>query len=153
MSTKELREVGMSPMGDSEIDQFLSNRDVGVLSLPAEDVPYLIPLSFTYDGESAVYFTYLLGADSRKEELTESADVARFLVYSVDSAFHWESVIVSGPIEAVPRDEWEQSGLANPWRPDLFERADLSCGVRVYRLTVEEQNGIKHAGLPPGFKP
>jgi nitroimidazol reductase NimA-like FMN-containing flavoprotein (pyridoxamine 5'-phosphate oxidase superfamily) len=153
MSVEELQEVGMSSMGGSDIGEFLSSREVGVLSLPAEGAPYVVPLSFTYDGESAVYFTYLLGADSRKEELTESAELACFLVYSVDSAFQWESVLVSGPIQAVPREEWEQLEFENPWRPDLFEQADLSRGVRVYRLTIDERSGIKHTGLPPGFKP
>lgn len=153
MSVEELQEVGMSRMSGSDIDQFLASQEVGVLSLPAEGAPYALPLSFTYDGESAVYFTYLLGADSRKEGLTESAELACFLVYSVDSAFQWESVLVSGPIEAVPREDWEQLGFEQPWRPDLFEQADLSGGVRVYRLTIDERIGIKHTGLPPGFRP
>lgn len=152
MSVEELQEVGMSSMGGSEIDQFLSNQKVGVLSLPAEEGPYVVPLSFAYDGESAVYFTYLLGADSQKEEVTEKADIARFLVYSVDSAFHWESVLVSGPIEPLPREEWGRHEFQSQWRPEVFERADLSRGVRVYRLTIEERSGVKHAGLPPGFR-
>lgn len=153
MSVEELQDVGMTRMSGSEIDQFLSSQEVGVLGLPAEGAPYVVPLSFRYDGESAVYFTYLLGADSRKHELTERADAAQFLVYSVAAAFHWESVLVSGPIEAIPREEREQYEFQTQWRPDLFEQADLSRGVRVYRLTIEDRSGIKHAGLPSGFRP
>jgi hypothetical protein len=151
MTVETLGEYGVERMADRAIDEFLSSQGVGVLALPGEDLPYLIPLSFGYDGESALYFTYVLGESSGKREATERSDRARFLVYAAESAFVWRSVLLTGTIEPVPEAEWESHAAAmeNAWRPDLFESADAD--VELYRFAVTDRTGIRHAGLPPGF--
>ncbi len=151
MSVDELDEAGLSRMDGDAIDRFLANQRTGVLALPAEGAPYVVPLSFGYDGEGSLYFTYLLGSESRKEALTERAETASFLVYSADSPFHWQSVLVEGRLDRLPREQWDDAPLDEAWRPALFESATLSRGAAVYRLRVEELAGLRHAGLPPGF--
>ena len=153
MSISELRELGLEEMTTGEIEQFLSTQGVGVLGLPAEDGPYLLPMSFGYDGADALYFTFVLGETSTKEELSEAAETARFLVYDASSAFTWQSVLLSGTVEPVPEDEWAavEGTMENAWHPDLLESADLSRGVRVFRFHIEDRIGIKHTGLPPGL--
>ncbi len=152
MSVDELGEIGLSRMDEASVDQFLASQRMGVLALPGDEAPYVVPMSYGYDGESALYFTYVLGADSHKEAYSEQADRARFLVYSADSAFQWESVVLEGPLERLPREAWDDAPLDDAWRPDILERADLSRGVAVYRFRIEDQSGIGHAGLPPGFE-
>jgi nitroimidazol reductase NimA-like FMN-containing flavoprotein (pyridoxamine 5'-phosphate oxidase superfamily) len=152
MSLSELREFGVRPMDEAEISQFLATQGVGVLALPDAAAPYALPMSFGYDGEDSLYFTYVLGDDSTKARLSERADRARFLVYTADSPFQWQSVVVTGSIEAIPRDQWDDLALENAWRPALLETADLSGGVAVYRLAVEEWKGVRHTGLPPGLQ-
>lgn len=152
MSLSELRELGVSPMDDAEIGQFLATQGVGVLALPDAGVPYVLPMSFGYDGEGSLYFTYVLGEDSTKARLSERADRARFLVYAADSPFQWQSVALTGTIEAIPRDQWDELALENAWRPALFETADLSGGVAVYRFEIDERDGFRHTGLPPGLQ-
>lgn len=154
MSIDELESAGIERMDDDEIAGFLSGQRVGVLGLPSENGPYMIPLSFGYDGESSLYFIFLLGASSRKEALTERADTANFLVYDATSSFMWESVLLTGTIEEVPESEWQESNdaLNTAWRPDIFESAALSRGITVYELEVEERTGLKHTGLPPGLR-
>lgn len=49
---------------DGEIEQFLASRGVGVLGLPAEEDPYLVPMSFGFDGGRRLHFTYLTGSTS-----------------------------------------------------------------------------------------
>jgi len=124
------------------------------LGLQGDAGPYLLPLSFGYDGESHLYFTYVLGSSSRKETLTEQTDTARFLVYSAESMFNWESVILTGTIEEIPLDDLDdhEGAMDNAWRPDLLTSADTSRGVKVYQFRIDEQVGIKHTGLPPGFQ-
>jgi hypothetical protein len=154
MTVDELERYGLERMDDAAIRGFLSSQSTGVLGLPGEDAPYLLPMSFGFDGESTLYFTYVLGAESRKAALTEGAATARFLVYRADTAFNWESVLLSGAIESVPADEQEAvlETVRMAWRPDLFERASGSEAVGLYRFRVEDWTGIKHTGLPPAFE-
>ncbi|AGB39885.1 pyridoxamine 5'-phosphate oxidase family protein [Natronococcus occultus] len=154
MSVDELREYGLAEMTDTEIRDFLSAQKVGVLGLPDEDVPYLLPLSFGYDGDSRLYFTYLLGSSSRKETLTETTEAASFLVFSADTMYNWESVLLTGRISAVSESSWDEleEVLADAWRPELFESASLSGAVAIYEFRIDEQTGIKHQGLPPAFE-
>lgn len=154
MTVPELRDYGMVRMGDDDIRGFLSSQSVGVLALPTEGAPFMRPLSFWFDGSSSLYFVYVLGPGSRKEAVSERADVARFLVYRSETAFNWRSVLLAGSIDEVPegkrdavRDEMEIR-----WRPDLFERASESENTALYRLQIEEQAGVEHVGLPPGFE-
>lgn len=155
MSIDELTEYGMKRMDDDEIRTFLTGQGSGVLGLSADDAPYLVPLSFGFDGESRLYFTYALGSTSQKETLTDRADTASFLVYSVEGTFNWESVLLTGTIEELPEAQWpdHEAAMENAWHPDLLEAAHTSRGVKVYALTIDEQTGIKHTGLPPGFEP
>ena len=155
MSVDELQEYGLKEMDDAEIRGFLSSQGLGVLGLPTDAEPYLLPLSYDYDGDSRLYFTYLVGAESRKSRLSEGSETASFLVFSADSMFNWESVQLSGMLRKPRAGEPSEpaDGVSRAWRPDLFQRADLSGGVEVYVFEIVEQSGIKHTGLPPAFEP
>ena len=94
MTVDELESHGLVRMDDAEIRGFLSTQGTGVLGLPGEEVPYMIPMSYGFDGE-ALYFSYVLGSESRKAALTGEGTPARFLVYRADTTFNWESVLAS----------------------------------------------------------
>ncbi|MFC6939768.1 pyridoxamine 5'-phosphate oxidase family protein [Salinirubellus sp. GCM10025818] len=153
MTVDELESHGLVRMDDGEIRGFLSSQSTGVLGLPGEEAPYMIPMSYGFDGES-LYFTYVLGSESRKAELTSENGIARFLVYRADTAFNWQSVLLSGVVEAVPGTEHDDvlEAVQVAWRPELFERAGETEAVELYRFRVEDWTGIKHTGLPPGFE-
>lgn len=153
MTVEALREFGLREMTDGEIRNFLLNQGVGVLGLPAEVAPYLLPMAFGYDGESGLYFSYFLGERSRKAELSERAPAASFLVYSAASEFSWESVLCTGPLARLPEEEWDdhREALENAWHLDIFERGNTAGEIAVYEFDVREQRGIKHTGLPPGL--
>jgi len=140
-------------MNDDAIRAFLANRKMGVLGLPTGDVPYLLPMSFGYDDEATLYFTFVGGPDSRKRGLIEATDRAGFLCYAAESPFNWESVLLTGTVEAVPDEAWDDivPVLEAAWRPDIIEAAMATEEVTVYRFAVEEWTGYKHTGLPPGF--
>ncbi|MBV0902197.1 pyridoxamine 5'-phosphate oxidase family protein [Haloarcula salina] len=154
MTVSSLEDAGLTRMDDDAIAAFLAGRRVGVLGLPTDAGPYMVPLSYGYDpDEAALYFTFIGGPESRKQRLTDAADDASVLVYQVESMFHWESVLLYGTIDAVPETEWDAVGdvLDSAWRPDLFERAIETGKVAVYRFRIDTQRGIRHTGLPPGF--
>jgi nitroimidazol reductase NimA-like FMN-containing flavoprotein (pyridoxamine 5'-phosphate oxidase superfamily) len=153
ITVDELTEYGLEPMDDEAIREFLSTHSTGVLGLPTEGVPYLLPLSYGYDEDGSLYFTYLLGESSRKAALTDRAERARFLVYSVETQFIWRSVLLTGELDAVPEAEWSEVEplTRNAWRPDTLQAASTSGGVAVYEFTIRERAGIQQNGLAPGF--
>ena len=155
MSVDELQAYGLAEMTDKEVQSFLSSQKTGVLGLPTDDTPYLLPLSFGYDGDTRLYFTYLQGSSSRKATLSEAAETASFLVYTVDTMYNWQSVLLSGRISVVPESAWDELEelLSDVWRPALLDTASLSGDIAVYEFRVDERTGIKHQGLPPALEP
>lgn len=153
MSTTELDSLGMQRMDDSDIEAFLANQGVGVLGLPGDGAPSLLPMSYGFDGDGALYFTFVLGEGSTKRRLARAADHVQFLVYSAPSKFTWESVQLTGTMEQVPESEWADltDVLARAWRPATFEEAARSDDVEVYRFRIQRREGFKQTGLPPGF--
>lgn len=147
MSIAEIRDSDAERMEQEEVKQFLREQGVGVLALSDRNVPYVLPLSFGYDGESRLYFTYLLfGAQSKKEELSERVDRARFLVYSAASMYEWRSVLLTGELEAVPDEEWNelQTAMQNAWHPNLFSTATPMRGIKGYRFSITDRTSLKH---------
>jgi nitroimidazol reductase NimA-like FMN-containing flavoprotein (pyridoxamine 5'-phosphate oxidase superfamily) len=147
MSTEYLEESRTDSMSDDRIREFLIEQGIGILALPDEGIPYAVPMSFGYDGDSALYFLFLLfGTESRKETLSDRAQGARFVVYAARSMHDWQSVSLTGEIGAVPEKEWDElrSAMENAWHPDLFTSADPMRGVEGYRLRVAEWVGIQH---------
>lgn len=153
MTIEDMEQYGLTRMTEGEMRDFLTNQRMGVLALPAADAPYVVPMSFGYDGESTLYFTFVGGPDSRKRALIERAETVRFLTYVAKSAFDWESVMLTGSVERVPERRWAEirDVLDTAWRPEVFEAARESEDVVVYRFEAAESTGIKHTGLPPGF--
>lgn len=154
MSVSELKKYGLEELREEEVFTFLETQQVGVLGIDGERRPYLLPLSYGYDGEESLYFTYLLGETSEKEELTERAESGTFLVYKVDTLFNWESVLLEGDLSRVPQSQWTdlEEILAGVWRPEIFRTGKTSRNVAIYEFEIAEANGIKHTGLAPGYQ-
>lgn len=154
MTVDELERYGMEQMDDEEIQQLLTTQDYGILALPTDGAPSMRPLSFWFDGDETVYFLYVSGGSSEKEELSRRAEVARFLVYRIETTFNWRSVLMSGRIEPVPESERPdiEEQMDIPWRPDVFKRAMESETTDLYRFHIDEQTGIKQLELPPELR-
>lgn len=153
MTVERLKEYGLSEMTDEEIQHFLSNKGYGVLGFPDDPAPYLIPMSFGYEGGSSLYFTFFVSEQSRKRDLADRSSNASFLVFSPDSTFFWESVVLTGTIsrlsDAGVADH--EAALENAWRLDIFEQPDSPGSLVPYEFAIENQRGFKHTGLPPAF--
>ena len=148
MSITEFRDAPVEQMSETEIERLLREQGVGVLVLPTDDLPYVLPLSFGYDGDNCLYFLYLLfGEESRKENLSDSVERARFLVYSAVSMDEWRSVVLTGTITDVQEEEWDrlQAAMENAWHPNLFSGATPMRGVKGYQLSITEHTSLQHA--------
>ncbi|KAA9398860.1 pyridoxamine 5'-phosphate oxidase family protein [Haloarcula sp. CBA1130] len=154
MTVTELEDYGMLQMDGEDIDKTLERKSVGVLGVPTDSAPLLRPLGFWYDGESALYFVYVLGADSQKVTASDHADIAQFLVYDIETTFNWRSVLLTGTIERVPDDERAaiEERIDTSWKPDLFERAAESEATALYRFRIDDRTGIKQLELPPELR-
>jgi nitroimidazol reductase NimA-like FMN-containing flavoprotein (pyridoxamine 5'-phosphate oxidase superfamily) len=150
MSADDTRPAGISQMSEAEIRSFVSHRNVGVLGLPADVAPYMIPMSFDFDGENHLYFTFVVGEDSHKAALSDRAEGASVLVYDATSAFIWESVVMSGEIAELPEEERAEVAdvLGSAWRPEAFQDAGSSWETKLYRFRIEETIGLRGTGLP-----
>lgn len=154
MTISELKPYGLEEMREEEIRAFLDAQTVGVLGLVDDDRPYLLPMSYGYDGDSSLYFTYVLGEESRKGQLTEQIEMAPFLVYSANTMFNWQSVLVEGRFEELPPSQWTDIAeqLEDVWRPEIFQTSTTSSNVTIYEFDIVNQSGIKHTGIAPGFE-
>jgi nitroimidazol reductase NimA-like FMN-containing flavoprotein (pyridoxamine 5'-phosphate oxidase superfamily) len=153
MSVDDARPAGISPMNEAEIRSFVSHRNVGILALPADGAPYVIPMSFDFDGEDHLYFTFVVGEDSHKATLSDRAEGASFLVYDATSAFIWESVVMSGDIDELREEERSEveDVLGSAWRPEAFRDAGSSWKTKLYRFRIDETVGLRGTGLPDGL--
>ncbi len=154
MTVEDLEAYGMSRMEDNQIQQLLTTQQTGVLALPTEGAPSMRPLSFWFDGDRTLYFTYVVGSGSQKVALSDRAAEAQFLVYRTETPFNWRSALFTGTIEEVPEDE--QAAIRDEidiaWRPEVFERAGESEATALYRFRIDDRDGIKQVELPPEFR-
>ncbi|WP_335999062.1 pyridoxamine 5'-phosphate oxidase family protein [Halorientalis halophila] len=153
MTVDDLGDYGMHRMTDEEVTGFLSSQSLGTLGLNDDGAPYLLPLSYGFDGGSRLYFYFVVGEESRKATLADRADGATFLVFSAETSFNWESVLLSGTIRKLPDSERPDLSAAEApkWRPDLFESASETEPTLAYEFRIDEWSGVRHTGLPPGL--
>jgi uncharacterized protein len=153
MTVDELGTFGIERMDDEAIERFLSIRNVGILGLSASGAPYLLPMSFGYDGGERLYFSFLVGGQSRKTELADRSDVCSFLVYNAETMFHWRSVLLEGTLRRLPADERAELSASQipAWQPELIQTASDQGETRFYEFEVEEWTGISHAIRPPAY--
>lgn len=146
MTVDELAEHGVEQMDDPEIRAFLTERGVGVLGIPTGELPYMLPLSYGFDGEENLYFTYVVGETSQKTLLSDEQSTARFLVFEAPSEARWASVSLDGTLTRVPDHEVDSlEGLETNLRPDALRDALESEDARVYRFWIQTMTGIRNA--------
>lgn len=140
------RETEMAP---SEVDDFLGDRETGVLSLAREEIPYSIPISYGYDADSRTFYLRLVSTpESDKRAFLDSSPEARLVVYDDEGETVYQSVVASGRLESIAPEELsidqiEQYGSAK--RP-LFEiwgmgKDDLE--IELYEFQPTELSGRK----------
>jgi hypothetical protein len=130
-------------MRRDDIDAYLRERGVGVLSLADGAETYAIPESFGYDGD-ALYFQFGYDDDSDKMDYVATTAVATFTVHTTDPA---RSVVARGPIAPVSDSATDRAAAAlaaNATIPNLNvspDTADEDVDFVLYRLTPEVLSG------------
>ncbi|WP_254271581.1 pyridoxamine 5'-phosphate oxidase family protein [Haloarcula marina] len=133
-------------MDDEEIEAFLGNGGVGVLSLSNEtdDPPYTVPVSYGYDPEGDVfYFRLAVGPDSSKPELNDRA--ASFVVHREEDE-RWRSVVADGRLEDAHEESIATDTLDGMDRVeipliDIFDNPTRVVSFEFYRLVPRHLTG------------
>ena len=131
-------------LDDPELDEMLPETGVGILSMGADGVPYGVPLSFGYDGDAL--YSVFLGATAalRKETYADQSDTASFAAIDVGPDGAWRSVIVSGPLDRIAPERWDdarEAMLDNAYQSDLLAEHESQASPNVWALDVREQSG------------
>ncbi len=137
-------------MTDEEVDEFLHDRGVGLLSLASGGVAYSVPISFGYDGHDRFYFFMIqFGESSRKAQFVEDTEEAGFVVYDVESSARWRSVVAAGEIGWVPeadRDKMEDVMYDNALAARLFPYEEPVTDIARTELRITNLTGRKGMG-------
>jgi len=154
MTVGDLTDYGVERMDDEAVHDFLAANRVGVLGLPTEDLPYMVPISYGYDGGEYVYFNYVVGDASQKAQLSAEKRRAAFLVFDAASAAEWTSVALAGTLSPVDESEVESLGVdvEDIWSPAAVEAAKAAEDTQLYRFWIQNERGITHSDVPAEFE-
>lgn len=135
-------------MTPSEIDEFLGDRETGVLSLARAGSPYSIPISYGYDADTRTFYLRLVSAPgSEKREFLGSAPETRLVVYdSNDEGTAYRSVVASGEIEAIDPgnlsvEQIEQYGSARRPLFEIWGKDTDDLDIKLYEFEPAELSG------------
>lgn len=138
-------------LADEEIERLLSTALVGRIaccatSFDGEDRPFLVPLAYGYDGESA----YAVSGPGRKIHIMRAQPKVSF---EVDEAFaedRWASVIADGEYEEL-LDEEDRRHAHRVLFGEESDRPMFRDDQIVYRLRLTRKTG--RFELPDGEEP
>lgn len=146
MSSDESVKVRGIEMNKSEIERTLRELGHGVLSLSQDGNAYGVPISFGYEDGRMFMHLIQFGDDSKKLNYSESTTEASMTAYRVDSRFAWKSVVVTGELEDVHRDEkehMEEVMEKNAWFPNIFPPTAPIAEIKRVELNIDEMTGRK----------
>lgn len=138
------------PMDRDEIDAFLTEQGVGVLSLADEGEAYGLPMSFGYDGDRLYFILVRFGDESTKQDFAETTETASFTTYEFVDEHDWRSVVVSGTIGPVPEDDVasvDETLDDNARFASLFPFGEPMTERPRYQLVPERITGQKGQGV------
>lgn len=135
-------------MGLSEIDEFVSNRETGVLTLARDDEPYSIPISYGYDASEGTFYLRLVSTpDSEKREFLASSPETRLVIYdSADEESVYWSVVAKGLLEELDPTELtvehiEQYGETKRPLFEIWGKGRDELDIKLYQFEPEDIQG------------
>lgn len=145
----------------SEIDVIIRGCQVCHLAMAVDNVPYVVPLCFGYDGD--YLYLHMAGSGKKIDCLEANPRVCFQMERGVglicggaepcDWSFRFESVIGSGRAEELNSDEDKAAALgriASQYAEKEISRVPSSAGLRVWRVAIDE---ICAKRSPPGPPP
>ncbi|MFC7212711.1 pyridoxamine 5'-phosphate oxidase family protein [Saliphagus sp. GCM10025334] len=135
-------------MTATEIDDFLSRHETGVLALASDNTPYAIPISYGYDADSRSFYMRLVSTpESEKREFLDSAPEVRLVVYDErDGGRTYHSAVAVGTLETIdPTDltveDVEQYGTAKRPLFEIWGESKANLDIQLYRFEPDHLSG------------
>ncbi len=141
-------------MDDDELNAFLGRGGTGVISfgMGSDEPPISLPVSYGYNVDETVFYYQLSFPQGTQKETLLDRPVS-FVTYGRTER-GWQSVIVSGQLEAVADFPYESSVIQGMWsihipRVDMFERPREEVDFRDFCLEPETMSGRKEVAARP----
>ena len=128
---------------DEEIEATLRRHRVGRIGCSANDRPYVVPITYAYDGE----FVYGYSGLGRKIEVMREQPLVCFEVDEIDGDASWRGVIAEGVFEeisgdAARRDALERLKSVNGRNSGVVPRSlDADGPIVLFRIRLTERSG------------
>lgn len=97
--------IGM--LKSTQIEELLMHMLVGRIACCSGEVPYVVPISYVYDGKYLYFHTH----EGEKITIMRNNPQVCFQVDHMHNMAHWESVIVRGIYEEVTDTQERESAL------------------------------------------
>ncbi len=139
-----------SEMGRQEIDEFVGNRETGVLSMARDNTPYSIPISYGYNASTGAFYMRLVSTpESEKREFLGSSPEVRLVIYDgTDDQSRYQSVVAKGALEELDPtelsvEEIEQYGQAKRPLFEIWGKERDELDIKLYEFEPDEIEGRK----------
>lgn len=148
---------------EDQIEEVLSKQLVGRIACCNGNVPYIVPISYVYDGTDLYFHT----REGKKIEMMRSNPRVCFQADLMHNMAHWESVIVWGNFEEIKENALREKALkllvlrtlplissvtthlGKTW-PFIHEPLNESIKGVVFRIRIMEKTGRFENNLPFG---
>ena len=144
-------------LSHAECVEVLSRAHVGRLACARDDQPYVVPISFYFDGTGSLYGFSRVG-----QKIEWMRDNPKVCVEADDIAdrFHWTSIVVTGTYEELTDSPEDSEQLkralallqqhANWWLPGAGKLVDGEPHTTsvVYRVRISSVSGRRTARPP-----
>ncbi|MFC7072910.1 pyridoxamine 5'-phosphate oxidase family protein [Halovenus rubra] len=135
-------------MRREDIDEFVGNRETGVLTLAKKNEPYSIPISYGYDATDGTFYMRLVSTpESEKRTFLDSSPEIRLVIYDgTDDQTMYRSVVAAGTLEErTPEDlsvtEIEQYGEAKRPLFEIWGKGRDELDIKLYEFQPDTIEG------------
>ena len=131
-------------LGEREARDFLQNHQIGHLGCNSEGEPYVVPISYWFDGE----FVYSHSLPGHKISTMRKHPLICLQVEMIQDAYNWQSVIAFGVYEeiTIPEERERILTLLFQQLPQLTPVESRmirgTAELIVFRLEIERITGV-----------
>lgn len=149
-------------LDDKAIEDLLHQQLIGRLGINGDKRPYVVPVSYAYDGQFIYGFTH----EGLKVELLRQHPEVCFEVENTDNISNWKTVIAWGKFEELPQGSLRDQAIdklnkrilpmlnsetmrLSPFWPFINKEDTQSLHGVVYRIKLEEKSGRYEKSATP----
>jgi hypothetical protein len=126
-------------LSPDEIEAMLRRHTVGRLAVSVNDRPYVVPITYAYDGVSV----YAFSGPGRKIDVMREQPLVCFELDEVAGSAEWRSVVAEGVYEELTTDPARREALALLGITNGVVARTLEAGGRnvIFRVRLTERAG------------